>query len=76
MPKLPRISGKELLKLLQKNGFRVVRTKGSHHFIAHWDGRCTVVPIHGKEELGPGLLRKILRDLEMSVEQLVDLLQE
>lgn len=49
MPKLPRIKGKQLLKALEKSGFLVFRVKGSHHFMKHSDGRCTVVPIHSGE---------------------------
>ena len=44
MPKLPKLKGKELVKILAVHGFQVMRIKGSHHFIRHEDGRCTVVP--------------------------------
>ncbi|MGN6369651.1 MAG: type II toxin-antitoxin system HicA family toxin [Phycisphaerae bacterium] len=74
MPKLPRIKGKELVKALGRAGFVVIRIKGSHHFLRHGDGRCTVVPVHAGETIGPGLLGKILDDCEMSVEALQDLL--
>ncbi|NQU29741.1 MAG: type II toxin-antitoxin system HicA family toxin [Anaerolineae bacterium] len=65
MAKLPRISGKKLIKALKKDGFEVLRIKGSHHFLAHPDGRRTVIPVHRNEIIGPGLLSKILRDCEM-----------
>ena len=39
MAKLPRVSGKEVIKALKKDGFEVLRVKGSHHFLAHPDGR-------------------------------------
>ena len=74
MPKLPRIKGQELIKSLLKIGFSVSRTKGSHHFLRHEDGRTTVVPVHAGETLGPGLLQKILRDIELSSDQLRELL--
>ena len=70
MTKLPRVTGKEIIAALQKAGFKVVRTKGSHHFLRHDDGKTTVVPVHAGETIGPGLLSKILRDCEMSREQL------
>ncbi len=54
--------------MLEKIGFRVVRTRGSHTFLRHPDGRATVVPVHSGETIGPGLLGAILRDVEMSVE--------
>lgn len=71
--KHPRLSGKELLRLLQKvHGFELIRTKGSHHFVEHADGRKTVIPVHGRDELGPGLLAKICRDIELRSEDLDD----
>lgn len=39
-------------------------------FLRHPDGRATVVPVHSGETIGPGLLRAILRDIDMSVEHL------
>jgi predicted RNA binding protein YcfA (HicA-like mRNA interferase family) len=61
-PRLPAVTGKELLRALEKLGFEQVRTRGSHHFLRHPDGRMTVVPVHGNESIGPGLLVKILHD--------------
>ncbi|MGH9324216.1 MAG: type II toxin-antitoxin system HicA family toxin [Vicinamibacteria bacterium] len=74
MTKLPRVTGKEIIAALEKTGFKVVRTKGSHHFLRHDDGRATVVPVHPGETIGPGLLSKILRDCEISREQINSLL--
>ncbi len=74
MTRLPRLTGKQLLKALQRAGFRIARTRGSHHFVQHADGRMTTVPVHAGEMIGPGLLRSILRDLDMSAEQLDELL--
>jgi predicted RNA binding protein YcfA (HicA-like mRNA interferase family) len=51
-----------------------MRVKGSHHVLRHADGRMTVVPVHGREEIGPGLLAKILRDCDMSRDDLRGLL--
>ena len=65
MPRSPRLRGRELIAALQRAGFVVLRVKGSHHFLRHADGRRTVVPVHAGETIGPGLLNKILRDLEM-----------
>jgi predicted RNA binding protein YcfA (HicA-like mRNA interferase family) len=69
-PKLPRVTGKELLTALGKLGFQVIRVRGSHHFVKHTDGRRTVVPVHPGETLGPGLLNSILRDVELTREEL------
>ena len=70
MVKRPRINGKDLIRILQRNGFDVIRVKGSHHFLRHPDGRCTVIPVHKGETIGPGLLIKILRDCDLAVEKL------
>ena len=71
MPRLPRLRGREVIAALQRAGFAILRSKGSHHFMQHPDGRRTVVPVHAGETIGPGLLGKILRDTEMEVEELV-----
>ena len=73
MSKLPRMRGREVVRLLRKAGFEVVRVRGSHHFPLAKDGRTTVVPVHAGEQVGPGLLRAILRDCELTVEQFKDL---
>lgn len=65
MTRLPRISGQQLIKKLQERGFEVVRAKGSHFLLKHPDGRTTVVPVDGKEIIGPGLLLEILRDTDL-----------
>jgi len=74
MTRLPRLKGRELIAALCKADFEVVRVKGSHHFLRHPDGRCTVVPVHRGETIGPGLLSKVLRDCEMTRDDLIDLL--
>ena len=74
MTRLPRLKGKELIRILEKLGFEVARSRGSHFLLRHPDGRVTTVPVHSGEVLGPGLLRSILRDVELSVEDLLDAL--
>lgn len=74
MSQFPSITGSELIKALSKIGFAVVRIKGSHHRIEHADGRKTTIPVHGKETLGPGILLKILRDLDLTRDELLRLL--
>lgn len=71
MTRLPRLKCKELIRILQKLGFEVVRSRGSHFLLRHSDGRVTTVPVHSGEVLGPGLLRSILRDIELDVGDLI-----
>ena len=68
MPRLPRLRGREVVAALRRAGFVVLRVKGSHHFLQHSDGRRTVVPVHSGETIGPGLLNKILKDVEVEAE--------
>jgi len=70
MSKLPLVTGNQIIKALQRHGFLVLRIKGSHHFLQHTDGRCTVVPVHLSESIGRGLLAQILRDCEMTFDDL------
>lgn len=69
MPRLSPIRGIQLVRILEKKGFRNVRQKGSHLRLEHPDGRKTSVPIHTGESVGKGLLRKILRDVNLSPEE-------
>jgi predicted RNA binding protein YcfA (HicA-like mRNA interferase family) len=74
MTRLPRLSGIKIINVLEKAGFAVVRVKGSHHSLRHDDGRSTVVPVHGEDTIGPGLLSKILRDYELTRDEFIALL--
>jgi predicted RNA binding protein YcfA (HicA-like mRNA interferase family) len=69
-----RVSGRQVIRALQKAGFFVIRVKGSHHFMRHPDGRTTVVPVHAGETIGPGLLNQILKDTELDRRQMQSLL--
>ena len=66
MSRLPAYTGIQLIKALREHGFEVIRIKGSHHFLRHSDGRCSVVPVHHGETVGRGLLAQILRDCEVT----------
>ncbi|MEX2607659.1 MAG: type II toxin-antitoxin system HicA family toxin [Kiritimatiellia bacterium] len=66
-PKAPKLTGREVIKVLRKSGFEIVRVRGSHHILRHSDGRATVVPVHRGETIGPGLFSKILKDVELTV---------
>ncbi len=74
MPKLPAVTANEVIKALEKIGFPAVRQKGSHVRMKHEDNRVVTVPVHKGKTIGKGLLRKILRDAELTVEKFIALL--
>lgn len=76
MTTFPSLTGKEIISALKKEGFAVERQRGSHVFLRHVDGRATVVPLHAGETIGPGLMSKILRDVEMTRDNILKLLKK
>ena len=74
MSKLPVISGKKAIKAFNKIGYQVVRKRGSHFRLHHQSKRPLTVPDH--KVLGKGLLRKLLRDAELSIEDFLKLLKK
>jgi len=67
---LPILPSKEIIRILERLGFKNTRkSKGSHFRYTHPDGRKTTVPVHKGKTIGRGLLRKILRDIELSPEE-------
>jgi predicted RNA binding protein YcfA (HicA-like mRNA interferase family) len=73
MPRLPVVSAAACIKALEKAGFQVMRQRGSHITLKRSDppGRVTI-PNH--KELKPGMLRRIIRDADLTVEDFIALL--
>lgn len=69
MSRLPIIDFRIMDKLLVKLGFVAVRQKGSHVFYRHPDGRTTTVPNHRGRDLARPLIREILREIELSIDE-------
>ena len=67
----PMLKTKDILKALKNRGSQTVRQKGSHVRLKHQDGRVTTIPIHSGQDIGKGLLRKILRDTELTINELL-----
>lgn len=66
MTRLSPISTKRLIKILVSLGFEMTRQKGSHCFFRNKNNNLTtVVPVHGNENIGVGLLKKILNDIDL-----------
>ncbi len=74
MAKLPLISGKDLCKILEKIGFEKIYGKGSHVRFKHKDGRRTIIPVHGNEKLGKGLLSEILKQIKLNRKEFEELI--
>jgi predicted RNA binding protein YcfA (HicA-like mRNA interferase family) len=68
---IPVLKPREVASLLERLGFVEVRQRGSHRQYRHPDGRGTTVPFHQGRDISPTLLRKIARDLEITVEELL-----
>ena len=75
MSKLPVVSSKELEKILLKLGFEISRQKGSHKFYRHPDGRYTTIPHHPGDDLSRSLIRTILREIELDIDEYIRLLK-
>ncbi|AFZ36871.1 YcfA family protein [Stanieria cyanosphaera PCC 7437] len=75
MPKLPALTGDAVIRVLEKVGFQKIRQKGSHIRMKHIDGRVVTIPIHRGKTIGKGLLRKIIRDAELTQEEFIALLE-
>jgi predicted RNA binding protein YcfA (HicA-like mRNA interferase family) len=74
MPAVPSVRGEQVVRALQRAGFKVARVTGSHHIMRHPDGRGTTVPVHQGREVAKGTLRGILSDVGMTTEELRRLL--
>ncbi|MBU0630457.1 MAG: type II toxin-antitoxin system HicA family toxin [Candidatus Margulisbacteria bacterium] len=75
MHRTPVISGEKAVKCFEKLGYEITRQKGSHirlHHRVDKDKKPLTIPRH--KELGKGLLRKLVRDADISIEDLVGLL--
>ncbi len=76
-PKQIVVNGKEVIQILQKNGYVLIKVRGSHHILRHADGRKITVPVHNNDDLPKGLLGKIIKqDLKMTYEEFEILMKQ
>jgi len=76
LPKLPVLSGREIIKALRRAGFEELRQRGSHVImIRREDRRVVVVPVHGGRDVLPETLRGILRQAGLSPDEFRELLK-
>lgn len=71
MSGVPVLKPREVIAILNALGFVEVRQRGSHKQFRHADGRATTVPFHAGRDISPILLRKIARDIGLTVEELI-----
>jgi len=69
--KIPVLKSREVISFLQGFGFTEARQRGSHKQFRHPDGRSTTVPVHQGRDLSPILLRRIAKDIGLTVEEFV-----
>lgn len=69
--RLPALTAREILAILRQRGFEPVRQSGSYIVLRHPDGRRTTVPVHQARTLGRGLLRQIMRDADLTLDDLL-----
>ena len=69
-PRLPSMTAPEVVRILERHGFDRVRQSGSHLILRHPDGRRVTVPMHKSKDLGRGLLSRIMKDADLSIEDL------
>ena len=76
MSRLPLISGREAVRKFVKLGYRAVRQRGSHIRLIHpSDASRKPLTIPDHNEVGKGLLHKLIRDAGISLEEFFDLLE-
>jgi predicted RNA binding protein YcfA (HicA-like mRNA interferase family) len=76
MSRLPLVDPKTLEKILFKLGFMKIRQKRSHVFYRHPDGRTTTVPFHIGKDLARPLIRVILNEINLPIEEYSHLIKE
>lgn len=70
MTRLPRLTAQEIIKVIEKRGFALVRQNGSHKIFRNPEGIRITVPFHSGKILHPKLLKSIMEDADLSVDDL------
>lgn len=75
MARPPILKPREVARALEDLGFVEVRQRGSHKQYRHAAGRGTTVPFHGNRDISPFLLRQIVKDIELTVDEFLESLR-
>jgi predicted RNA binding protein YcfA (HicA-like mRNA interferase family) len=68
--RLPRLTAREIIAVLERRGFLLARSSGSHQIYKNSSGKRVTVPAHAGKILHPKVLQSILKDLDMTAEEL------
>lgn len=68
---LPRVTAREIIRVLERRGFALTRSSGSHRIYKDEQERRVTVPFHGAKILHPKVLKNISNDAGMTVEELI-----
>jgi len=75
MDKIKTLPPQKVIKALEKIGFKRIRQKGGHLFMRHPDGRTTLITVHPGEDIGKGLIRKIISDAKLTRDEWLKLIE-
>jgi len=71
-PKFPSVNAREIISILERHGYYKARQSGSHIIMKHPTRKGVTVPVHAKKDLTIGVLRSIMRDAELTLEDLIN----
>jgi predicted RNA binding protein YcfA (HicA-like mRNA interferase family) len=72
MSRVPVLKTREVIRALERLGFVEVRQRGAHRQFRHPDGRGTTVPFHSGRDIAPPLLRQIIKDIRVTLEEFLN----
>ena len=75
-PRLPRVTAKQVIRVLEKIGFGLARQSGSHKIYKNATGKRVTVPFHAGKILHPKVLKSIITDAELTVKEFTQLLKD
>lgn len=75
MPRAPTVSSRKFINVLKRKGFVLHRVRGSHHIYVRKSDQLSVsVPVHAGRDLGRGIMRALLKDAEITLEEFLEFL--
>jgi predicted RNA binding protein YcfA (HicA-like mRNA interferase family) len=74
--KLAGLNGRDIIRALQRGGFKLIRIRGSHHILRKSGASRSkvIVPVHGARDVPPGTVQSIIKQAGLTVEQFIALL--